>query len=158
MNKKFAVRNNKHNFYLLRGLLVCSVCGWTLVGRTVQRKQTYYCRNQGKQRSPDVPPHRCIIAAEVIEPILWAELTRLLRNPKLIADAWDSQNQPQFTPPDEVSRWQDRLKSLERQWQRLLDLFQEEKLEKTELAVRKERLDTEKEIIQERLRQFQGQS
>jgi site-specific DNA recombinase len=158
MNKQFAVRNNKHNFYLLRGLLVCSVCGWTLVGRTTQHKQTYYCRNQGKQRSPDVPPHRCIVAAEVVEPLLWAELTRLLRNPKLIADAWDSQNQPQFTPSDDVSRWQGRLKSLERQWQRLLDLFQEEKIEKAELAVRKERLDTEKEIIKERLRQFQGQS
>lgn len=157
MNKQFAVRNNKHHFYLLRGLLVCSVCGWTLVGRTTQRKQTYYCRNQGKQRSPDVPPHRCTIAAEVVEPLLWAELIRLLRNPKLIADAWDNQNQPQVTPPDEVSRWQDRLKSLERQWQRLLDLFQEEKIEKAELAVRKQRLDTEKEIIQERLRQFQGQ-
>ena len=158
MNRQFAVRNNKHNFYLLRGLLVCSVCGWTLVGRTSQGRQTYYCRNQGKHRSPDVPPHGCVIAAEVIEPLLWAELTQLLRNPKLMADAWGNQNQPQSTSPDELSRWQDRLKSLERQWQRLLDLFQEEKIEKAELAVRKDRLDTEKEIVQDRLRQFQSQS
>jgi hypothetical protein len=34
VNKKFAPRNNKQHFYLLRGLLVCGLCGRTLVGRT----------------------------------------------------------------------------------------------------------------------------
>jgi hypothetical protein len=75
MKKQFARRNNQRNFYLLRSLLVCSVCGRTLVGRTAQGKQTYFCYNQGQQRSPDVPAHRCTIAAEVIEPVIWTELT-----------------------------------------------------------------------------------
>lgn len=153
MKKQFAVRNNKHNFYLLRSLLTCSECGWTLVGRTSQGKQTYYCRNQGKLLSPDVPKHACHIAAEVIEPLVWDELTRLLHYPGLMEDAWQSQNQLQPVGPDEMGDMQNRLKTLDRQWQRLLDLFQEEKIEKAELTGRKERLDREKETLQERLRQ-----
>jgi site-specific DNA recombinase len=157
MKKQFARRNNQRNFYLLRSLLVCSVCGRTLVGRTAQGKQTYFCYNQGQQRSPDVPAHRCTIAAEVIEPVIWTELTQLLRNPRLIEDAWQSQHPAQIAQTDEVARWQNRLKTLDRQWQRLLDLFQDEKIEKTDLVARKERLDWEKETLQEHLRQSQGQ-
>jgi site-specific DNA recombinase len=158
MKKQFAVRNNKHNFYLLRSLLVCKECGWTLVGRTSQGKQTYYCRNQGKLLSPDVPKHSCHIAAEVIEPLIWDKLTRLLHNPHLMEDAWQSQNQFQPVCPDEVTDIQNRLKTLDRQWRRLLDLFQEEKIEKAELSERKERLEREKETLQERLRQSQSKT
>jgi site-specific DNA recombinase len=157
MKKQFAVRNNQHNFYLLRALLVCRECGWTLVGRTSQGKQTYYCHNQGKLLSPDVPKHSCHIDAEVIEPLVWEELTKLLHNPRLMADAWQSQNQLQPICPDEVVDLQNRLKTLDRQWRRLLDLFQEEKIEKVELTERKERLDREKETLQERLRQSQSE-
>lgn len=64
MNKKFAPRNNKRHFYLLRSLLVCGVCGRTLAGRTSGGgKQAYcYCTNQGKHRDPDVPQHTCSVA------------------------------------------------------------------------------------------------
>ena len=93
----------------------------------------------------------------MIEPLIWGELTQLLRNPHLMADAWQSENPSQITQPDEVLRWQNRLKILDRQWQRLLDLFQDEKIEKNDLFARKERLDQEKEKIQERLRQSQAQ-
>jgi len=81
----------------------------------------------------------------------------LLRNPRLIEDAWQSQHPAQIAQTDEVARWQNRLKTLDRQWQRLLDLFQDEKIEKTDLVARKERLDWEKETLQEHLRQSQGQ-
>jgi len=156
MKKQMARRNNQLNFYLLRGLLVCSVCGRTLAGRTYQGKQTYFCYHQGQKRSPDVPAHCCTITAEVVEPLIWAELTQLLRNPRLMEDAWQSQNSSQTVELDEMSRWQNRLKTLDRQWQRLLDLFQNEQIEKPDLVTRKEQLDRERETIQEHLRQSQG--
>ncbi len=43
--------NNKKHFYLLRGLLVCGVCGRTMVGRSSNGRVTYYCTNQGKERA-----------------------------------------------------------------------------------------------------------
>ncbi len=104
MRQKFARRNNKKHFYLLRGLLVCGVCGRTMVGRSSNGRVTYYCTNQGKERSPDVAPHRCTIAAAVIEPLVWQAVSDLLRNPHLLADAWENQADAASVSPGEAER------------------------------------------------------
>ena len=157
MRKKFAQRNNAKNFYLLRSLLVCQVCGHTLVGRTAKHRKTYACNFGGKLRSPEVPAHGCVIAAEVIEPLVWQAITQLLDNPRLMLDAWETHPENERVNPGERERLDHRLKTLERQWQRLLDLFQEEQIEKAELARRKARLDQEQETIQKRLEQIERQ-
>jgi len=133
MNRKFSARNATR-FYLLRSLLVCDVCGRTLVGRSSGASIAYYCTNLGKNRSPDVPVHSRSIRASVIEPLVWQAVVRLLDNPVLLADAWHSETHSETNAPQEQDRLQARLKALERQWQRLLDLFQDEKIEKAELV------------------------
>ena len=157
MRQKFAERNNKKHFYLLRSLLVCGVCGRTLAGRTSDGRVTYNCPNQGRQRSPEVVPHSCIIAAAVVEPLVWQAVSDLLRNPRLLADAWESQTETSPTPPGEAERLQARLKALERQWQRLIDLFQEEQIDKAEFVRRKERLNQERQVVEQRLQQLNRQ-
>ena len=157
MKQKFAPRNNFRNFYLLRGLLVCQICGHTMAGRTAKGRKTYRCCYGGKRRSPDVPEHSGTIAVEVIEPVVWKAVVDLLDNPRLILDAWESQMDSQAANPGEIERLRNRLKTLERQWQRLLDLFQEEQIDKTELADRKARLDQERRTIQQRLEQLDRQ-
>jgi site-specific DNA recombinase len=154
MNHQFSVRIT-HRFYLLRSLLVCDVCGRTLTARWSQGKIAYYCTNLGKNRSPDVPAHGRSISAAIIEPLVWQAVSQLLDNPVLLADAWENASQPEKTDPQEQDRLQSRLKALDRQWQRLLDLFQDEKIEKTELLKRKEHLDQERHAIQVRLEQSQ---
>ncbi len=154
MQRKFAGRNNKKHFYLLRSLLVCGVCGYTLVGRTANGRVTYYCPHQGQACNPDVPRHRCVITAAVVEPVVWQAVTELLRNPRLLADAWESQAETATPPAGESERLQTRLKALERQWQRLIDLFQEEHIDKAEFARRKTRLDQERQLIEQRLQQL----
>jgi DNA invertase Pin-like site-specific DNA recombinase len=44
-NKTYAGRNNKKNFYLLKGLLVCNRCGKTIIGLINKKKKmnVYYC-------------------------------------------------------------------------------------------------------------------
>ena len=157
MKQKFAQRNNQKRFYLLRGLLVCWVCGRTLAGRTYGGRTTYFCHTQGKQRSPDVPQHRCQIAAETVEPLVWQAVCELLRNPTLMADAWQSQPETAPAAPDEADRLNNRLKSLQRQWERLLDLYQDGQIEKAELTQRKERLNQQRQIIQQRLQSLNHQ-
>lgn len=158
MRQKFSPRNNSKHFYLLRSMLVCSVCGRTLVGRTAKNgRQTYYCSNQGRQRSPDVQPHSCVIAAEIVDPLVWQAITELLQNPRLIADAWQSSLEPHSNSQNEANRLQGRLKTLDRQWDRLLDLYQDEEIEKDELSLRKQRLDQERLTIQQRLKQLNSQ-
>jgi site-specific DNA recombinase len=155
-NKRFAARNNKRHFYLLRGLLVCGQCGRTLVGHTRNDKTTYACTNTGKQRNPEVPPHRCSIVGSVIEPLIWQEVERFLNNPTLIADAWlNLKGEPPSQTERERLRW--RLGALEKQWTRLLDAFQDGLLEKAELQQRKHRIDQERQAIEHRLQQMAQQ-
>lgn len=156
MNKKFSRRNNAR-FYLLRSLLVCDVCGRTLAGRVYQHHTTYYCANGGKRRDPGVPAHRCMVQGEVIEPLVWQAVSDLMYNPTLLADAWLSEQSDASMQPDEVERLQTRQLALERQWTRLLDLYQDDLMDKETLAQRKVRLDTERNQLNERIEQLQTQ-
>jgi site-specific DNA recombinase len=123
MNQRFASRNNQQHFYLLRSLLVCDICGRTLAGRHSNGRVTYYCTNQGKNRHPDVEPHRCSVSGEVIEPLVWQRVADLLRNPTLLADAWQSETQTEDAAADEITRLEARQRSLQRQCSVCLMLF-----------------------------------
>jgi site-specific DNA recombinase len=158
MNQKFASRNNKRHFFLLRGLLVCQVCGRTLSGSWSGGQVRYLCTNRGKGRSPDVAPHSISVSGSVIEPLVWQELIDLLRNPGLLADAWQSQDLPTEQDDQEVQRLQKRLNSLERQWVRILDAYQSELLSKEDLAERKQTLDQERQSVEDRLQGLQRQA
>jgi site-specific DNA recombinase len=159
MNQKFSSRNNRRHFYLLRSLLVCGLCGRTLAGRSSgDGKQVYYyCTNQGKHRDPDVEPHTCSIPGRVVEPLVWDALCDLLRNPALLADAWQAENDAAAADPDETDRLQARQRALERKWTRLLDAFQDGLFDKDELARRKARLDEERQVLQHRLQHLNHQ-
>jgi site-specific DNA recombinase len=156
MKQRFARRNNK-NFYLLRSLLVCRVCGYTLIGRTAHERKTYGCAHGGKQRSPDMPIHKCVIVAELIETAVWKAVVELLDDPRLILDAWQNQFDSQEALPGEAQRIRNRMKTIERQWQRLIDLFQDEQIDKGEFVRRKAQLDQERATIQQRLEQLERQ-
>jgi len=153
VNKRFAPRNNRQHRYPLRGLLVCGVCGRTLIGRTARGKQSYACRHGGKHRPPDVPAHRCTIAADEIEPVVWQALADLLRNPARLIAAWRARIGSDTGTSDEMNPLKRRQRTLERQWQRLLDAYQEGLLSREELAQRKARLDNERERLTARLQE-----
>ena len=150
-NQRFAQRNNQKNFYLLRSLLVCDICGRTLVGRTTQGATAYYCTNRGKLRDPDVLPHARLIAGRFVETPVWEAVVHLLNNPHLLADGWHDQTQPSAVPGEELDPLQARLRKVERQWLQLLDLFQEELIDKDTLRKRKELLDSERRLLEERI-------
>jgi site-specific DNA recombinase len=159
MKQKFSVRNSKKHFYLLRSLLVCSVCGHTLVGRTsITGRLTYACHYGHIRSNPDIPAHVCTIAGATIEPIVWQAVCDLLRNPRLLADAWNNQTDSLSASPGETDRLKSRQKALERQKERLIDLFQEEQLDKAEFLRRKTRIDQERQIIESRLQLLSRQA
>ncbi len=161
-NQKFAARNNHHHHhYLLRGLLVCGVCGHTLAGRTDENgNRTYGCYYGGVHCPPDLPHHRCIIAANTVETLVWSAVVELVQNPNLIAQAWASTHQPQAANADmgEKERLENRLRTLDRQQDRLLDLFQDEHLDKASYLERKQRLQEERQSIQAHLLPFQQEA
>ena len=152
MNQRFAVRNNHRNQYLLRSLLVCGVCGHTLNGRTARERQSYGCRYGGKHRAPDVPAHSCTIAADEIEPLVWDALAELLRTPERLIAAWHAMLGTDDEQPDDVARIGQRQRALDRQWQRLLDAYQDGLLDKDELTARKVLLDAEQQRLAAQLK------
>lgn len=154
MNHKFAQRNNHKHFYLLRSLLVCSHCGHSLVGRTALHSTTYACPYQSGKLDPTVASHRCAIDGTLIETLIWQAVSALLQNPTLLADAWQQPATSTAVLPDEQQSLLTRQRTLERQWQRILDLFQEEQIDKTEFAKRKQTIDHERQTIEQRLARF----
>ena len=153
-NQKFAIRNNRKHRYLLRGLLVCAVCGHTLTGRTDEDGHfSYGCCFGGNHREADVPQHTCSINGGTVEALVWNAVAELLNNPKLISQAWGC---PEDTSSEhgEKDRLENRLRVLARQQERLLDLYQEEHLDKSSFLDRKQRLQEEQKNIQARLLQF----
>jgi site-specific DNA recombinase len=159
MNQKYAKRNNQHNFYLLRGLLVCAICGHSLYGRTARGNVSYACGTGKSRRPPDVPEHSCTIAESVIEPLIWQSIVELLQNPQLIARAWEASGEkpsPQ-DEPGEKDRLEGRVRTLDRQRERLLDLFLEEQLDKPTYQQRTQRLQEEKLALQQRLTHYAQQ-
>ncbi len=155
MNQKFSPRNNKRNFYLLRGLVICGICGYTLQGRTQNGRVYYACHGNHKSRHPDVPKHTCHIAGHILEPMVWQAIADLLQNPEQIAIAWEAEASEGDTTPDELGRLQARQRKLEQQWIRLLDAFQDSLLDKDELSKRKKRLDEERQNLVTRIEQIQ---
>ena len=147
MQTRFAPRNSQHT-YVLRGLLVCSVCGRTLQGRT-QRSVSYYtCVYGGKRRPPDLPLHTRSLRSDRVEPLIWQALADLLREPQRIHDAWAAVMQPPAVVSERDAR---RQHLLQQQRQRLLDAYQAGLLQLDELTQRQNPLELELQELQKRL-------
>lgn len=154
-NQRFAARNNRLQRYLLRGLLVCAVCGHTLTGRTENGRVSYGCCYGGNRCAPDAPRHTCSINGATVEALVWDALVELLQNPKLISQAWGCEDtQPASAQPGEKQRLENLLRSFARRQERLLDLFQDEHLDKPSYLERKQSLQQEQQNVQARLLQF----
>jgi len=154
-NQRLAKRNNHRHAYLLRGLLVCGICGHTLVGEFGGGHRYYTCRGGGKDRLPGTLPHTCRIAAEAVEERIWQGLTTLLREPDRIQTAWESLSSEPDPHTQPCQRLEKRLKLLDQQWNRLLDAYQEGLLEKDHLATRHHAIDLERQRLSDQLLQAQ---
>jgi site-specific DNA recombinase len=154
-NQQFATRNNRNHRYLLRSLLVCAICGHTLIGRThTNGDYSYGCCYGGKHRAADIPRHTCVIQGSLIEALVWNAVVELLKNPTLIAQAWGCDETTNLEH-GEKERLEHRLRAVTRQQERLLDLYQEEQLDKAAYLDRHQRLQEEKKNIQTHLLHFE---
>lgn len=156
-NQRFSIRNNRNHHYLLRGLLICATCGHTLTARAGNGYFSYSCGYGGVHRAPDTPEHTCCIDGNTVETVVWNAVVELLKSPKLISQAWGCDEAANIEQ-GEKERLENRLRTLDRQQERLLDLYQDEQLEKPSYLVRKQRLDEEQKNIQTRLLQFEQEA
>ena len=150
MNSRTAKRNGRRP-YLLRGLLLCGICGSVLQGRA-QRKHTYYrCRHGGKHRKPGTCRHSCTVRADIVEAAVWQAIADLLGQPEQIESAWVAYQEAQAEPPSQISHWRQRQKQLQTQRRRLIDAYQGEAIELDELTERQNPITMELRMLATRL-------
>jgi len=156
LNRKFAPRNNKRHFYLLRALLVCGECGRTLAGRSYANGTVrYYCTNQGSNRSLAEPCPCPPVDGNVVEPLVWQAVAELLADPQLILDYYLARQDESDATPHELKRLRQELSRIENQRQRLLDAYQTEAIELDELETRSQVLDQQRQVLEQRLSELE---
>jgi site-specific DNA recombinase len=105
-----------------------------------------------------VPAHRLSVPTAQIEQLVWQEIIHLLHHPRLMLDAWHASDAAGSPAQEEAQRLRARQLTLDRQWQRLVDAYQNEVIPQEELARRKPRFDQERQSLTERLQQIERQA
>jgi site-specific DNA recombinase len=152
LNRRFASRNNKRHFYVLRGLLVCGECGRTLAGRTYPNgTKRYCCTNQGSSCNLAEPCPGPRVDGNVVEPLIWQAITELLSDPQLILDYYLARQDKSVVTPYELKRVSQELSQTESQKQRLLDAYLAEIIELDEFETRRQVLEQQHQALEQRL-------
>jgi len=83
-NRVYSRRNTK-NFYLLRGLLKCGLCGDPFYSDNFHGNPYYRCGNRRKKfpLEPTCPNIRSV-SAKIIEPYIWNIVKKTITDPRLI--------------------------------------------------------------------------
>ena len=151
MQQRFAQRNSQRP-YLLRSLLVCHHCGYTLQGRTQPNGfPRYVCTHGRKHCPPGVPQHTTSLLADWVEAQVWDALRQLLDDPQPIHEAWLALQHAQQTDPSDLLFWQRRVTTLTQERERLLDAYQAGLLSLDELTTRSNLMAEERRAVEQRL-------
>ncbi len=129
-NRELALRNVKRN-YLLRGYAYCQYCGRRYQGavKSYQTKQGikeyeyYRCSSSFKINANPCPNHS--FKAEWLEHVVWQEVEAALQNPDVILagiEALRKEANRADSHLEALTTIDDRLKDLDKQQQRLLEL------------------------------------
>jgi site-specific DNA recombinase len=159
-NRDRAKRNNAKHHYLLRSLLICGRCGRRLIGTWSQAGQgRYIC----SARYPRTTAWACdgrSLSADRVEHHVWDHVRPLLSDPELLRARYEeSRGDPAINGADERERERiDRkMKTLEREVQRLVDAYQAGVIELDELRDRRRRLEDHGQMLRGRVGEIDRQ-
>jgi site-specific DNA recombinase len=158
-NRERAQRNNTQHPYLLRSLLVCGRCGRRMVGTWRAQGGRYICA----LRTPRYVPGACTgrsLSATVIEACVWAHVQAMLADPAVLRTQYaQGRGDPavDIRAEQERVRLERKLAALDREVTRLVDAYQAEVIELTELAERRRRIEGHGRMLRERVREIAQQ-
>jgi site-specific DNA recombinase len=157
-NARFSKRNTKE-LSLLQGVLVCRECGYSCYRtstRTSNKRISYYrCIGQDGWRHPD--GKRCSsrpVRADEIDPLVWAEVRRLLEDPTLVRGEIDRRLTALKTEHPAARRRETLKRDLTRAEQataRLIEAYQEQLISLEELRARMPALRKRQSTLQAQL-------
>jgi len=96
LNKKKSYRNRKHEYLLINGRFRCGICGHSMCGthkKTAKGDWLFYrCITNMKPECYDICSQPSI-SANKVEPQVWEEVKKVLKNPNLILKELERQRQ-----------------------------------------------------------------
>jgi site-specific DNA recombinase len=157
-----ARRNNTRHDYLLRPRVSCAVCGLAASGRP-RGHHAYYICNGHLSRVQTGRAQYCSVRAirvDRLDPMVWADVCRLLSNPAIITEALRRANRGELVQDDTRERLrhlQHARHTAERQVERLVDAFTAEVITLEELKVRRRGLEDRIRFLAQQEQDLRGQ-
>jgi site-specific DNA recombinase len=158
-NRERAQRNNTQHPYLLRSLMVCGRCGRRMVGTWSAQGGRYICA----LRYPRYAPGACTgrsLSATLLEASVWEHVKALLSDPAVLRTQYEQgcgDPAVDVRAEQERGRLERKLATLDREVTRLIDAYQAEVIDLTELAERRRRIDDHGRMLRERVREIEQQ-
>ncbi len=162
-NKQMSRRNNHKHNYLLRGLVSCGKCLLSCSGRTVRPSYSYYSCWGSKDPLPAAQGERCTARyapSQALDSLVWEDLCEIIATPELITHALERAQSGEWLPQALQSRKETlakSLKQLERQQERLLEVYLGEVIEREEFERKRKELRDTQNALQRQLRQLEAE-
>jgi site-specific DNA recombinase len=162
-NQNMARRNNKSHKYLLRGLISCGQCHLSSTGRSQGKYHYYKCRGRTDVHRA-AKGERCIarfVPSQALDELVWQDLCNILAEPDLITHelerAQTGEWLPQALQAKRNSLYQ-ALTRLERQQERLLEVYLAEIITRNEFERKRQELTQTQNGFKQQLRQVEQQA
>jgi site-specific DNA recombinase len=162
-NQNMARRNNKSHNYLLRGLISCGQCRLSSTGRTQGKYHYYKC--QGKTNvHRAAKSERCTaryVPSLVVDELVWQDLCQVVTNPDLITYELERAQSGEWLPQALQAKRntaRQSLARLERQQERLLEVYLAEIIMREEFERKRQELNQMQGGLQQQLRQLEHQA
>ena len=162
-NKQMARRNNKSHNYLLRGLVSCGQCRLSSTGRTEGKYHYYKCRGKTDVHRA-AKGERCIARyapSQALDELVWQDLCRIAADPVLITRELERAQAGEWLPQALQAKRHtvgQALAHLERQQERLLEVYLAEIIRRDEFERKRQELTQTQNGLQQQLRQLEHQA
>ncbi len=158
-NAHFNPRNNKRNFYLLRGLLRCGKCGYGLNGQPGPQAAYYECRGQRPLGLKITEQCRArAVRTDRIEPVVWEAVTGLLNDPEAMLQQLHLQEEGRqeqaASGPDVRRGLERRMAELDAEEMQVVRLFRGGKISETVLDAQLREIAQERSAVSDELQVF----
>ncbi|MEX1248633.1 MAG: recombinase zinc beta ribbon domain-containing protein [Anaerolineales bacterium] len=151
-NAVHAIRNNKKHKYLLRGLVVCGLCGSMAPGH-VSNRSTYYSCAAKRNKNLTTKQHTERVATRHanLDEKVWVGLVSLLDDPDKLKEQLDRKiermKQPVTIDANILSKIEQELAKLSLEEKRLLDAYREGVIELDELREQKAKISKRLHVL-----------
>ncbi len=146
-------RNNSKNEYLLRGLVVCGLCGSMASGQ-VSNQNTYYSCGAKRNKNITSKPHEENISVHraFLDEKIWAGLVELLENPtsmkEQLSKRLDARNALIKSKRNQTDKTGKELEKLAIQEKQIVDAYREGVIGLDELKEQKEQIATRRKVLE----------